>query len=117
MDRHPSNTVVRGRHPIMKLYMHPASTTSRPVVLFIADNNIPCELQVVDLLTGAQLKEPYTKINPTKMIPLLEDGDFRLTESSSILKYLSEKNNSPAYPKHLKQRARVNEVMDGVNCN
>ena len=25
----------------MKLYMHPVSTTSRPVMQFIADNNIP----------------------------------------------------------------------------
>jgi glutathione S-transferase len=101
----------------MKLYMHPASTTSRPVVQFIADNNIACDLQVVDLFTGEHLKEPYTKINPNKMIPLLEDGDFRLSESSSILKYLAEKTGSPAYPKDLKQRARVNEVMDWLNSN
>jgi len=101
----------------MKLYMHPASTTSRPVVQFIAENNIPCELQVVDLFTGEHLKEPFAKINPSKMIPVLEDGDFRLTESSAILKYLADKINSPAYPKDLKQRAHVNEVMDWLNSN
>ncbi|HYM01544.1 MAG TPA: glutathione S-transferase family protein [Stellaceae bacterium] len=101
----------------MKLYAHPVSTTSRPVMQFIADNNIPADLQVIDIFTGEHMKEPYSKMNPNKLIPMLEDGDFRLTESSAILKYLADKINSPAYPKDLKQRARVNEVMDWFNSN
>ena len=48
---------------------------------------------------------------------MLEDGDFRLTESAAILRYLAEKTGSPAYPKDLKQRARVNELMDWFNSN
>jgi glutathione S-transferase len=48
---------------------------------------------------------------------MLEDGDLRLTESSAILKYLADKIGSPAYPKDLKQRAKVNEVMDWLNTN
>ena len=99
----------------MKLYMHPASTTSRAVMLFVADNKVPVDMQVVDIFTGEHMKEPYAGINPSKLIPMLEDGDFRLTESSAILKYLAEKTNSPAYPKDLKARARVNEVMDWLN--
>ncbi len=101
----------------MKLYMHPVSMTSRPVRLFIAENNIPCEEEVVDLMTGAHLKEPFAAINPNKLVPVLEDGDLLLTESSAILKYLADKTNSPAYPKDLKQRAKVNEVMDWFNTN
>ena len=48
---------------------------------------------------------------------MIEDGDFRLTESSAILKYLADKIGSPAYPKDLKQRAKVNEMMDWLNSN
>ena len=99
----------------MKLYMHPASTVCRPVMLFIADNSIPVEQELVDLMTGAQLQPPYVEKNPNSMVPMLEDGDMRLTESSAILKYLADKINSPAYPKDLKQRAKVNEVMDWLN--
>ena len=99
----------------MKLYYHPVSTTSRPVLLFIQENNIPAELQVVDLMTGEHMKPPYSGMNPSKLVPMIEDGDFRLTESSAILKYLAEKTNSPAYPKDLKARARVNERMDWIN--
>jgi glutathione S-transferase len=101
----------------MKLYFHPVSTTSRPVVHFAADNNIALDFQVVDIFKGEQMSEAYAKINPSKMIPVLEDGDFRLTESSAILKYLADKVNSPAYPKDLKQRARINEMMDWFNSN
>jgi glutathione S-transferase len=101
----------------MKLYMHPVSMTSRPVRLFIHENGIPVEEQIVDLMTGEHLKPPYTNINPNKLVPVLDDGDFRLTESSAILKYLADKTNSPAYPKDLQKRAKVNEMMDWFNTN
>jgi glutathione S-transferase len=99
----------------MKIYYHPASTTSRPLMLFAAESGIEVEFQVVDLFTGEHFKPPYEAVNPNHLVPVLEDGDFRLTESSAILKYLAEKVGSPAYPKDLRQRARVNERMDWVN--
>ncbi|HEU5282411.1 MAG TPA: glutathione S-transferase family protein [Burkholderiales bacterium] len=99
----------------MKLYCHPASTTSRPVMLFVLENGIDAQFQVVDLFTGEHFKPPFEAINPNHLIPVLEDGDFRLTESSAILKYLADKVGSPAYPKDLQQRARVNERMDWIN--
>ncbi|MGB7540851.1 MAG: glutathione S-transferase N-terminal domain-containing protein, partial [Burkholderiales bacterium] len=93
----------------MKIYFHPVSTTSRPLMLFAQENGLNIEFQVVDLMTGEHVQPPYsTKVNPNKLVPTLEDGDFRLTESSAILKYLAEKNNLPSYPKDLRQRARVN---------
>jgi glutathione S-transferase len=103
--------------PAMKLYMHPVSTACRPILLFAAESNIPLENEVVDILSGAHHQEPYKTINPNRLVPMLEDGDFRLSESSAILKYLADKAGSPAYPKDLKERARVNEVMDWLNVN
>jgi glutathione S-transferase len=99
----------------MKIYYHPASTTSRPLMMFIEDNGIAAELQLVDLFTGEHQGEGFAAINPNRLVPVLEDGDFRLTESSAILKYLADSIDSPAYPKDLKQRARVNEMMDWIN--
>ena len=99
----------------MKLYYHPASTTSRPLMLFAAENGIKMDMQVVDLFTGEHYKQPFEGINPNRQVPVIEDGDFRLTESSAILKYLADGINSPLYPKDLKQRARVNERMDWIN--
>jgi glutathione S-transferase len=99
----------------MKLYYHPVSTVSRPIVMFALDSKIDLDYQLIDLMTGEHLQPAYESINPSKLVPVLEDGDFRLTESSAILKYLAEKINSPAYPKDLQKRARVNEMMDWLN--
>ena len=99
----------------MKLYSHPASTVGRPVVFFIADAGIVVEQQIIDLFSGAQYSPEFTAINSNNAVPVLEDGDFRLTESSAILKYLADKVGSPAYPKDLRARARVNEAMDWFN--
>ncbi len=99
----------------MKLYYHPASTTSRPVMLFAAENAVALDMQVVDLFTGEHYQPPFEAINPNHLVPVLEDDGFRLTESSAILKYLADKIDSPLYPKGLRERARVNERMDWVN--
>ena len=101
----------------MKLYMHPVSTTSRPVMMFIAENGIDVDMQTVDLMSGEHMNAAYAAINPNQPVPVLEDGDFRLTESSAILKYLADSIDSPAYPKDLKQRARVNASMDWFNTD
>jgi hypothetical protein len=79
-----------GRSIAMKLYMHPVSMTSRPVRLFIAENKIPVDEVTVDLFTGEQYQPTYTQINPNNLVPMIEDGDLRLTESSEILKYLAD---------------------------
>jgi len=99
----------------MKIYYHPASTTSRPLMLFAQESNLQADFQVIDLFTGEHYKPPYEAINPNHLVPAMDDGDFRLTESSAILKYLAEKTSSPLYPKDLKERARINERMDWVN--
>jgi glutathione S-transferase len=101
----------------MKLYFHPVSTTSRPVALFAADHGIELEYQLVELFAGEHLQAAFTAINPHQAVPVLEDGDLRLTESSAILKYLADKTGSPAYPRDLQQRARVNERMDWFNTS
>ena len=99
----------------MKLYYHPASTASRPVLLFAAESGLDLDPKLVDIFKGEHLQPAYRALNPNALVPMLEDGDFRLTESSAILKYLADKVDSPLYPKGLQQRARVNERMDWFN--
>jgi glutathione S-transferase len=100
----------------MKLHYHPVSMTSRPVMFFIADNDLDVEMNVVDLMTGEHHQAPFVNLNPNKLVPVLEDDGFVLTESAAILKYLAEKNGLQSlYPKDLQARARVNERMDWFN--
>jgi glutathione S-transferase len=99
----------------MKLYFHPASTVCRPIMLLAADENIALDMQFIDLFKGEHKQPAYLAINPSGQVPTLEDGDFRMTEGSAILKYLAEKTGSRAYPAEARQRARVNEMMDWFN--
>jgi glutathione S-transferase len=99
----------------VKLYYHPVSTTSRPVVLLASEAGIELDYQVVDLFTGEQYKPEYDAINPSHQVPVLEDEGFRLTESSAILKYLADKKGTSTYPTDPRQRARVNERLDWFN--
>lgn len=99
----------------MKLHYSPASTTSLSIVLFCAESRIPIDPIVVNLMTGEHKSPAYLKLNPWGLVPTLEDEGFVLTESSAILKYIAEKHESPAYPRDLRARARVNERMDWIN--
>ena len=101
----------------MKLYMHPASITSRIVRLYIAEKGLKVDEEVVDLFTGQHHQPPFTGINPNRLVPVLEDGDFRLTESAAILIYLAEKNGFPEYPTDIRARAEVNEVLFWASFN
>ena len=101
----------------MKLYYHPASTTSRPIMLFAADHRLQLEYQVVDLLGGEHRHPSFSAINPNQAVPVLDDDGFRLTECSAILKYLADRVGSHAYPIDPRKRARVNERMDWFNTS
>jgi len=99
----------------MKLYYDPISTTSRPVMLFLAEHELPVELVHVDLMAGAQHDEAFRSLNPNGAVPVLVDADLVLPESSAILKYLADVAMSPTYPGDLRRRARINAAMDWVN--
>ena len=100
----------------MKLYCDPISTTSRPVLLFIAEHELPVEIVHVDLMAGAHQDPTYLALNPNGVVPFLQDGDFSLGESAAILKYLARKCGSAAYPTDLQGRARVDEAISWFSC-
>lgn len=99
----------------LKLYMHPVSTVSRPVRLFIAEKKLPVTEQLVDLMKGEHMQPGYVAINPSKAVPALEEGDWRISESSAILKYLASRFDCAEYPKDLKERAKIDMMMDWFN--
>jgi len=58
--------------------------TSRCVLFFVHDSGIKLDEVIVDLFSGEHVKEPFSTMNPSKMVPVLDDDGFILTESSSI---------------------------------
>jgi glutathione S-transferase len=99
----------------LRLHYDPASTTCRPIILFASETGIPLDYNLIDLFSDENRSDWYTRLAPNQAVPLIEHGDFVLSESSAILKYLADLFDKPAYPKELKARARVNEAMDFFN--
>lgn len=99
----------------MKLYYDPISTTSRVVALFLAEHDLPVERRIVNLMMGEHYAPDFIALNPNGAVPVLEDGDLCIGECSAILKYLADIAESAAYPKALKERARINAAMDWFN--
>jgi glutathione S-transferase len=95
----------------MKLYCDPISTTSRPVLMFIADQGLDVEIVKVELMAGGHQDPEYLALNPNGIVPFLVDGDFKLGESTAILKYLAIRSHSTAYPESLKPQLKVDEAL------
>lgn len=74
----------------MKLYGHPLSTCTRKVLTTLAEKGHDAEFVLVDILKGEQKKPEYLALHPFGVVPLLQDGDFKLFESRAIIRYLNE---------------------------
>lgn len=61
--------------------------------------------------------EEYGRLNPNRLIPVLQDGSVVLWESNAIVRYLAEKfgSDSGFYPHDIVARARANQWLDWVN--
>lgn len=101
----------------MRLYMNDVATTSRAVLAFVAHTDLDVECVSVDLQQGEHFGPAFTAVNPNRLIPVLVDDDFVLTESSAILKYLARKTDSALYPTNLRGQARVDEAMAWFEAN
>lgn len=101
----------------MKLYYSPASTTCRIIMMFAAEEGIAVDYVPIDLMSGEHRKPEYKAVNPSGLVPTLDDEGFRLTESGAIIRYLAGKSGSKAYPADLQQRARVDEAMEWFYSN
>jgi glutathione S-transferase len=55
----------------------------------------------------------FRKINPVGVVPVIDDGAFRLRESNSIVRYLAGKHRRvDLYPADLQARATIESWMD-----
>ncbi|KAL1132132.1 hypothetical protein AAG570_010089 [Ranatra chinensis] len=97
----------------IKLYSDNLSQPCRAVEIFLLTNNIPYELEFIDLLEGKQKKKHFCEVNPLKKVPVIDDNGFIIRESVAILRYLCNTQNCPDhwYPKDLKLRALVDEYL------
>ena len=115
MINHLFGTVRESSQSTIRLYHDPISTSSRPVLLFLAEHALGVEKIVVSLMEGDQKRAEFAAINPNQAVPALVHDDLVIGEGSAILKYLADLAGSPTYPLDLKARARINAMMDWFN--
>eukprot|EP01087_Luapelamoeba_hula_P011579 TRINITY_DN3156_c3_g1_i1.p1 TRINITY_DN3156_c3_g1~~TRINITY_DN3156_c3_g1_i1.p1 ORF type:complete len:227 (-),score=37.19 TRINITY_DN3156_c3_g1_i1:81-761(-) len=97
------------------LYVDGASQPSRTVWWFCVLNDLPVEVKFISLFKREHSTPEFAAVNRMKRVPALVDGDFRLSESHSIMRYLAQKFPIADnwYPhSDLVKRTRVDEYLD-----
>ena len=97
---------------MLKIYGSDLSAPCNKVRFAANAMGLKYEYIKVDLRAGEHQKPEFLKINPVGKVPAIDDDGFKLHESNAIIKYLTDKNNSPLYPKDLKERAVVDQWID-----
>ncbi|MBC7455009.1 MAG: maleylacetoacetate isomerase [Massilia sp.] len=104
----------------MKLYTYFRSSAAYRVRIALNLKGLPYEALPVHLLKdgGAQLKDDYRAVNPSAMVPTLQDEGATLTQSMAILEYLEETHPAPPLlPSAPLERARVRALAQMVACD
>jgi len=95
----------------IKIHGFPLSGHSHRVELFANLADLPYEMLLVDLAAGEQKKEPFLKLNPFGQVPVLEDGDFVLSDSNAILTYLARSYAPTWYPEEPHFAAEIQRFL------
>jgi len=98
---------------MLKVYGRANSINVRKVLWMLGELGLPFERE--DWGRGYRpTGDPVFKaINPVGVVPVIDDGPFRLRESNTIVRYLADKHGrADLYPKDLQQRATAESWMD-----
>jgi maleylacetoacetate isomerase/maleylpyruvate isomerase len=101
----------------MELYNYFRSSASYRVRIALALKGIDYEYKAVHLTKNEQFKESYAAVSVSRLVPLLQDGDQRLTQSLAIIEYLDETHPAPPLlPAGASDRARVRALAYDIAC-
>jgi maleylacetoacetate isomerase len=104
----------------MKLYDYFRSSAAYRVRIGLHLKGLDYESIPVHLVRdgGEQLKPEYRAINPSALIPALQDDGATITQSLAILEYLDEAHPlMPLMPKDALGRARVRSLALAIACD
>lgn len=102
----------------MKLYGYYRSSASYRIRIILNFKGLSWDYVPVMLNLGEHHEEAFRSINPMGFVPVLVDGDARLSQSPAIADYLEERHPSPPLlPGDAQQRARVREIQNLIGCD
>jgi glutathione S-transferase len=90
------------------------SSNVRKVIWLLDELELPYERIDAGGEFGKTDTAEYRAMNPTGLVPTLQEGNFTLFESNAILRYLCDAYAplDPVWPRDLRQRANVDRWMD-----
>lgn len=103
--------------PHLQLYVDQRFLSPYALSAFVVlhEKALPFTCHGIDLDAGDNLLPDFAEASLTARVPLLVDGDFRLSESSAIAEYLEALYPAPAhaavYPQHPQLRARARQLQ------
>ena len=101
----------------MKLHNYFRSSASFRVRIALAIKCLPYEYIAVHLARGEHRLPAYAAMAADGLVPMLEDGDIRLSQSMAIIEYLDETHPEPALlPGDALGRARVRALAQSIAC-
>ena len=101
----------------MELYNYFRSSASYRVRIALALKGQAYDYIPVHLVKQEHLAESYAAVSASRLVPLLRDGDHRLTQSLAILEYLDETHpQPPLLPADAAGRARVRALALDIAC-
>lgn len=104
----------------MKLFDYFRSSAAYRVRIGLKMKGLDYESIPVHLIKdgGEQLKAPYRAVNPSGLVPSLQDNGATITQSLAILEYLDEVHLvAPLLPKDALGRARVRSLALAIACD
>lgn len=103
---------------MLRLHSYFPSSAAYRVRIGLALKGLAYDYVSVDLRAKAQRGPAYQQLNPEGLVPLLEDGETRVTQSMAILEYLDERFPEPALlPGDAVGRARVRALAQMIACD
>lgn len=103
----------------MRLYNYYRSSASYRVRIALNLKGLSYEYRSVHLTRagGEQFAPAFRELNELSLVPVLEDGGQRFTQSLAIIEYLDEAYPEPALlPASAAERARVRALALSVAC-
>ena len=108
----PENQFLERGFKMLIVYGSDLSAPANKVRMAANAMGLKYEYRKVNLREGEHKKAEFLKVNPIGKIPAIDDDGFCVFESNAIIRYLADKNNSPLYPKDVKERAVVDEWIE-----
>jgi maleylacetoacetate isomerase len=105
---------------MFKLYTYFRSSAAFRVRIALNYKGLSYQAIPVHLLRGGgeQHSAAFGERNPARLIPVLEDGALKLTQSLAIIEYLEETHPTPALlPRDAAARARVRSLAFSIACD